>query len=117
MLDWKLSEGNAFDSLSILDVKLSKSPRDKYEEIRQQHEFYCELIEGQIGNEKFWEVVKSIEYVKLLDINKKIFEITENARHYKINFSAPIALNKERFRLKSKIQEKYFSGSLNEVKI
>lgn len=118
MLTWRLSQGNCFDAISIIEVKISKCPRDKVEELTNQYIFYANLIQEQIGNDKFNEVKNSIEYIKLLDSNKKIFELLDNAKHYYINSLIIDSENFRRFTLKDNLQRIHFpNSSINETKL
>jgi len=110
MINIPLDFGYAFDHLSICRVKLDKSPADKSCFASKVYNYYANNISEQIGDELFYEIISSTEYVKLLDCNKILFETIDNLKKYKMDAKTVDLLNHRRFELKAKLQKKFFPG-------
>ena len=119
MISLSIGEGYAFDFLSICEVKLSYAKtKDDKARMAAQFKFYANLIEEQVGGPKYGAVRASIEYAKLKDTNKTIFDTINNAKIYTINALTVDSLNIVRFKLKQEIQRKFFPDKpLNECKL
>ena len=114
MINLSTSEGNAFDILSILQVKAKRFPTEK----NVLNYFNClDEIKSQVGGQLFFVVLNSQEYKDLYLCNNACFDAVDNAKTDKILASVVDRLNHQRFILKSEIQKKFFNGEIQEQKI
>lgn len=106
-----VDEAYAFDFLAILQIKRQKNllDVDTYTDI-------VNTIEEQIGAQNFKKILKSAEYKKLLQANKKTFHSVDLARQNKISAHDLDRCNYNRFLAKKELQTKFFKNNLFEVK-
>lgn len=115
----EIDESGAFDMLSILNVKISKShSKDKDQNINN-FEHLAAQIKKQIGEYKFNEIISSDEYEDLYDINSQLFGCFDQA---KLEDKDSLAfrtdcMNYKRFLLKKQLQAKFFNNDVTEIKI
>jgi hypothetical protein len=114
MINLSTSEGNAFDILSILQVKAKRFPIEK----NVLNYFNClDEIKSQVGGQLFFVVLNSQEYRELYLTNFDCFDAVDKAKSDLVLASVVDKLNHQRFLYKTKIQEKFFEGQLTEQKI
>lgn len=78
MIKISLDEAYVFDLLSINQVKITKSIDEVT--LKKTRESYAKLrneIVVQIGVNKFESIIKSQEYLSLVDANEKVFDLVE----------------------------------------
>lgn len=102
----------AFDFLSILWIKfeINKLPFTEIQEFTQ-------FLATQMGEDLFYTILRSEEYLELKAANKETFDLVDAAKEDKVKASDIDRANYKRFTAKQKIQQKYFHGALSEVKI
>ncbi len=114
MIKLSTSEGNAFDILSILQVKAKRFPTEK----NTLNYFDClDEIKSQIDGQLFFRILNSQEYKDLYYVNNKCFDAVDDAKTNKILASVVDKLNHQRYLLKGQIQKIFFGGYLQEQKI
>ena len=113
MIDLLVDEAYAFDYLSILERKIDNSEQDwiNFEKI------YLD-IESQIGSKLFREIINSIHYKKLVDINSHIYSMVDKIRAGDTSITAKDVddANISRYRSKVNLQKQFFSADLFEKK-
>ena len=110
-----LDEAYCFDVLTVFDVKMSKNRR-----LSINFKKYSEYIVDQIGEKLFHKIIDSDEYKDLYNVNMELFNMfdfvkTEAGKETTAVFVDKI--NYKRFEAKKKLQEKFFSSPLTEVKL
>lgn len=117
MLTITLDEGQIFDIISILNVKILKSSGQTKDNIIQNYQFLSNEIKNQIGESLFNKIICSDEYKDLFNANKKTFEAVDLAKTDLIRASEAYMLNNDRFNKKIALQNKFFNSPCKEVKI
>ena len=109
-----VSEGYAFDFLSILEVKTGKSPSTQ-----NTRNFADTLanLRDQLGSDRLAEILQSPEYRDLVQTNQQVFEAVDGAKRDAVPASTVDALNYRRFEYKQRLQNKFFTEPLTEQKI
>lgn len=118
MLQISLDEAYVFDILSIHHVKLDKASDnpDKYDVVKKSFDFLSDEIKNQIGEPTFLLILNSDEYINLKRANEIVFDLVDRANETELSrITAEANLN--RFRLKTKLQDKFFSQKLTEIKL
>lgn len=109
MISILVDEGYAFDYLSILFVKstsLNSSKSAKAFEECKSH------IKSQIADDKFLDIIRSIEYQNLITANIETFNAVERARKgFSITAKEVDDCNMKRFQAKVDLQKKFFNES------
>lgn len=114
MINLSTSEGNAFDILSILQVKAKRFPTEK----NVLNYFDClDEIKSQICGQLFFRILNSQEYKDLYECNASCFEAVDAVKDDSIPGSVVDKLNHQRYLLKEQIQKVFFGGYLQEQKI
>lgn len=116
MINLEVSEGYAFDYLSILAVKLIKNPDNDFNRINYS-DCLMNLRENIANNELFNKIIDSKEFDDLIKVNTKLFDLVSLAKN---DLCFASAVDKEvfnRYLAKVALQNKFFSESLSEVKI
>lgn len=113
MINLPVDEAYAFDFLSVIDVKRSKSSRDEdtFKEL-------CSVIESQIGLDLFRTIMSSNIYSEMIMINQKIYDLIDIIRDEGTHIDAKVVddANTERYRLKKRLQDQFFMSELAETK-
>ena len=100
--------GYAFDFLSIYEVKLNKvDGAPLYQNIKNFTEANHH-IKDQIGEQKFFEIIESQEYLDLVKANQELFELVDLAKTDAVKASIVDDGVYKRFLCKRKLQEKFF---------
>ena len=114
MINLSTSEGNAFDILSILQVKAKRFPIEK----NVLNYFNClDEIKSQMCGQLFFRILNSQEYKDLYDVNNRCFDKVDLAKTDSIPASDVDKLNHQRYLLKEQLQKVFFGGYLQEQKI
>lgn len=106
MINLIVDEGYAYDFLSILDIKKEKKLCTS-----KLFNTYYKQIEIQVGSNLHKKIMNSKEYKQCTKINKKIFNMVDDAKCDKVLASDVHNLNFERYLCKSSLQEKWFPKS------
>jgi hypothetical protein len=109
MVNLKVDEAYAFDYLSILYIKRTRS-----QECHQIWQDCYNYLSAQLTN--FLEIINSQEYLNLLDANKITFEAVEKARYDNISAKTVDEANMLRHKTKIELQKKFFNNNLKEFK-
>jgi hypothetical protein len=106
MLTIPVDAANAFDALSILELKQSLYIDDKkaFTNYDQLKNHLCDLL----GYEKFRDIFFSKEYDDLYEINKEIYRLVALAEKDEVKASDVTKANNERFLSKKLLQNKFF---------
>lgn len=113
MITIEIDEGEAYDKLSILEIKCMKTNWQNPKAFANYS-----LLKSQIAtadSKKFLEVHASEEYQKLLDINFEIFNHIDDMKKRTATGEDAIFIdskNYERFLQKKELQDKYYPSSL-----
>lgn len=112
MIKITVDDAYAFDYFSILELKQQKGcdVQISIDQIKK------DIIEN-ISSEKFNLIVKSEEYSKLYDANKKTFDAVDGAKTDEVLASYVDKCNYYRMICKKKLQDKHFSDKLTETKL
>lgn len=110
MVNLKVDEAYAFDYLAILEVKKNN------DELQTGAWLDCiKNLSSQFDNEKWQELFNSVEYKKMVEVNKKTFNAVEKARYGDISAKEVDNCNMERYNAKKDFQNTFF-GDLVESK-
>ena len=135
MISILIQESEAYDRLTVLEIKLQEAKDNNSPELVQKLLDQIEDLEREINRAIGYDFAKQINYSKecekLYDTNKNIFyAIDELTRLSKLDLLSDeqmhklaelgIAINNrnyERFLAKKALQEKFFAGKIEEIKI
>lgn len=118
----RCQQGEMWDMLAIQEVKhffASGNPQLRNIIQAQIKQTQTEIVKA-IGSKKFQSIGASEEFTKLYNIN---YELFEKIRELEGDVTSPMrawelhSLNKERFKAKRVIQEKFFLKELQEIKL
>ena len=110
MINLKVDEAYAFDYLAILEVKKNN------DELQAGVWLDCiKNLSSQFDNEKWQELLDSVEYKKMIEVNQKTFEAVEKARYGEISAKEVDDYNMQRYNAKKQFQKVFFD-SLIEIK-
>lgn len=116
MIKISLDEAYVFDMLSVLDVKLKKLSDEKLEVTKYKYNLLKQEILSQINEEKFFQIISSLEYQKMIEANQYVFDLVDLSKNddglAKITDNA----NFERHIAKMALQKRFFDSELTEVK-
>jgi hypothetical protein len=111
MINLKVDEAYAFDYLSILEIK-----KDLNGLCNSNWENCFAFIENQIGKDKMFQIINSIEYHSMVQTNKLTFDAVEKARYGSISAKEVDDANMLRHKRKLELQTKFFNNNLMEYK-
>lgn len=106
MIKVNLSEGIAYDILSILEVKFDKFPKN--EDNAMEYLRFDIEIRNQIGEKLHGNVIDSIEYDNLYNINKRLFELVDEVKSDNCLGGIVDQYVFKRFQAKQALQSKFF---------
>ena len=107
----EIDEAEAFDRLSILQIKLGITP-NAFENFKKLHA----SIKDQVGAEMMMKVMNSDEYVELANANVDIFNAVDPANIGDYSAFCVHSLNMKRFDKKRALQKAFFEDDLKEEK-
>ena len=114
MISLLVDESYAYDYLSILRVKALKNGSEG----TISNFMHCSNnIKMQVGSKLHSEILDSIEYKNLLEVNKETFEAVDKAKDDKVKASLIDNLNYKRYLCKQDLQKKFFQSKQTEIKI
>lgn len=105
MINLPVDECYAFDYLAILYVK------NKLKENLNNISICETAIRNQIGNRLWFQILNSIEFKELIQINQKVFDAVEKARYGNISAKEVDSYNMQRFIQKIALQNKFFPNT------
>lgn len=117
MLSISLDEGYAFDILSILEIKITKCPPENKSKVINNYDKTKNEIINQIGEQKFNEIIRSNEYLKLINANEVTFNLVDKAKKEQGLHKEMDDSNYQRYLCKNDLQKKFFNNDVSEVKI
>jgi hypothetical protein len=109
MIKIEVDEAYAFDYLSILFLKRNFSD-ENFENWSNCYDY----LAGQLSN--FDEIIKSQEYINLIESNQITFAAVELARYGNISAKEVDDANMLRHKRKKELQNKFFQTKLKEHK-
>ena len=108
MINLLVDECYAFDYLSILQVKRNLDQNNNSEQWKQCYEY----IKSQLGDEKFTQVIQSLEYNNLYKSNLLTFDAVAKARSGgSVSAKEVDECNMNRYNCKIKLQQAFFPDS------
>ena len=116
MIKLSLDESYCFDYLSILETKCIKENEQNIELNDNKIKCIFEIM-NQIGTELYDKIINSPEYKELFNTNYKLFSIIDLAKKGGIDALVIDKMNHERFKIKKKMQEKFFGTKVREIKL
>ncbi len=109
----KIEAAQAFDELSILEIKKSQSNHQEQKKLLERQIFVLKKeIEHSIGLDLTEKIYNSDLYSNLLNANLDIFKSVD-----KFKATEPAQLNMKRMDAKRTLQEKFFGEVLEEIKM
>jgi hypothetical protein len=120
--------GEAYDRLSILEIKKEKLGIEKQFDLINQINILQEQISHSIGRDLACDIFESEEYKELKNMNRVIFLSIDDLRkendkgEYKDPQELGIigveidVLNTKRFKAKNNLQKKFFNKETEEIK-
>ncbi len=121
MIKIEIQEAEAFDRLSILQVKLNKNLDDLSlkDELSKKIEDLEHCINIYIGYDLAKQVYSSFAYQWLYNINNKLFSMMDHKNPNLNDYTVDniIIENLNRFAAKQKLQEEFFNNKYQEIKI
>lgn len=117
MIQIEIDEAEAFDRLAIHQIKSQnfKSPTLK-EYFKNEYDKLKVSLNWQITSEIVNRVITSSFFQDLIEINEEIFEAVELAKENKVTAKKVDDLNVERYNIKKKLQETFFSHTIRDHK-
>lgn len=114
MLNILVDESYAFDFISILDVKIKRSPEVK--ESKYQRDIIVSSLKTQLDQHLVDEILKSDEYEDCIRANDKMFDLVDRAKRDEVTAQDVDRGNYERCEAKKKLQMKFFNTESTEMK-
>ncbi len=109
----KIEIAQAFDELSILEIKKSKLKNKKLKKfLGQQIIILKKEIDQSIGPDLTEKICCSDAYINLFNANLNIFQSVDKFKNFE-----PVQLNMKRIDAKRDLQESFFGKSLEEIKM
>jgi hypothetical protein len=116
MIKISLDEAYVFDILSIYEVKVSKFLGQKLETTLESMSKLIIEIKEQIGDDLYDQIIKSKVYAGLLEANRNVFDLVDDASKSDGLAKMVDQANYERYIFKSNLQNEFFSTNITEVK-
>lgn len=116
MLQVSLDEAYVFDMLSIFDVKLKNLDGEKLAKTIEKYSYMRKEVIDQMGEDKYNQIVSSLEYQKMVFANQKVFELIDESKHDTGLAKVTDDANYERHVAKMALQKRFFDTELTEVK-
>lgn len=116
MIKVSLDEAYVFDMLAILDVKKQLFSSEKLDSVLSARAIIVEEICNQIGNDKFQEIISSDEYLNLIEANNLVFNLVDQTKLEGGLAKQVDDANYNRYLKKQKLQNKFFTTKMKEVK-
>ena len=116
MLQVSLDEAYVFDMLSVFDVKLKNLDGEKLAKTIEKYSDMREEVIDQMGEDKYNQIVSSLEYQKMVFANQKVFELIDESKHDTGLAKVTDDANYERHVAKMALQKRFFDTELTEVK-
>jgi hypothetical protein len=117
MITIEIQESEAFDRLSILEIKKLHLPPLKQQDIQQQIEDLQHNISKNIGLSLSMEIYESPEYKHLFEVNKKLFLYVDKAKKNEVTAKDVDDEVYNRHLAKNSLQKRFFNDETKEVKI
>lgn len=114
MIKVSVDYGYAFDMLSILEVK--KENNSNNINLENYERLYNE-IKDQINTKLFDKIIRSLEYLNLKNINKKVFDLIDIVKNDNGLAKEVDEANYQRYIAKTNLQKVYFEINPTEIKI
>ena len=112
MINLLVDEAYAFDYLSILDVKKTKS--DNSNDAWMKCYSY---LQNQFDSEKWLSMIESKEYQNMIEANLLTFDAVDKAKNNEVTAKYVDYCNFQRYLAKQNFQKKFFNTVLEENKI
>lgn len=112
-----IEPGEAFDRLSILEVKKHFARLEDQNILQDQIEKLAAQINSSITYDLAKKIYCSDEYTILFNANFEVFEGVALAQQNKISGLELDSLNYHRFQSRKKLQEKFFGSPTSEIKL
>lgn len=107
-----VDEAYAFDMLSILELKMGRTPEDTL-----NYTQFLKSMVAQLGADQTRNIVTSEEYSYLCNANQRVFDLIEQVvSGHDMSALAVHEANMERFVGKQKLQQAHFKQALLERK-
>lgn len=116
MIKISLDEAYVFDMLSIFQVKINVFTGEKLNTTLSAMSDLIEEIVEQLGKEKYDDIVSSLEYIEMVDANKKVFDLVDIVKNDNGLAKQTDDANYERYLKKIALQNKFFTNNLREIK-
>ena len=116
MLQVSLDEAYVFDMLSVFDVKLKNLDGEKLAKTIEKYSYMRKEVIDQMGEDKYNQIVSSLEYQKMVFANQKVFELIDESKHDTGLAKVTDDANYERHVAKMALQKRFFDTELTEVK-
>ena len=116
MIKVSLDEAYVFDMLAILDVKKQLFSDEKLNSVLNAREIIVDEICSQIGTDKFDEIISSDEYLNLIQANNLVFNLVDQTKLEGGLAKKVDDANYNRYLKKQKLQNKFFTTKMKEVK-
>lgn len=118
MITIQIQEAEAFDRLSILEIKKNNAPNAEIKIKLQNQILELEAqINNEIGYNKAREVYESLFYNNLFNVNATLFDLFDKCKAGGMDALEPDKWNISRHRAKNDLQEKFFGSKTEEVKL
>lgn len=118
MIDIKIEESEAFDRLSILEVKRTNSNNDdlKNSLLKQSADLESSIV-NSISFDTYSKIFYSDEFTELHNVNSQLFELFNKCKLGGIDAKIPDELNFKRHLAKKALQKRFFGKDSIEVKL
>jgi hypothetical protein len=116
MIKVSLDEAYVFDMLAILDVKKQLFSSEKLDSVLSARAIMVDEICNQIGDDKFHEIISSVEYSNLIEANNFVFNLVDQTKTEGGLAKQVDDANYNRYLKKQNLQNKFFTTKMKEVK-
>ncbi len=116
MIKISLDEAYAFDMLAIFDVKILNLSGEKLAKTLEKMSDMIEEVVEQIGQDKYNQIISSIEYQQMIKANQKVFELIDQSKFDDGLAKVTDDANYDRHIAKIALQKRFFDSELTEVK-
>jgi len=116
MLKISVDEAYVFDMLSVFDVKLRNLDGEKLLKTIEKYSDMKEEVVEQIGEDKYNQIVSSLEYQQMVFANQRVFDLIDESKNDTGLAKITDDANYERHVAKMALQKRFFDTDLTEVK-
>lgn len=118
MIKISVDESAAFDAISILEIKISKSEGASKDKVKTSYEKLLGEVVCSVGAERCAEIINSPYYTSLKKANEDVFDLVEMIEKSEDSDAKRAQQgNMKRYLAKKELQIFFFSDEQTEIKL